>query len=92
MLLESKSADGKALIDKVLRGLGVRPVSVSKYCLAVAALRELPANRWHPVLQRYLAHRPGPRRPVARGRSFGHPSRSPSGASAGSWPGPSPAS
>ncbi|UBU14971.1 polyphosphate polymerase domain-containing protein [Nonomuraea gerenzanensis] len=56
VLLESKSVDGKAVVDKVLRGLGVRPVSVSKYCLAVAALRELPANRWHPVLQRYLTH------------------------------------
>ncbi|MEV0824052.1 polyphosphate polymerase domain-containing protein [Nonomuraea rubra] len=61
VLLESKSVDGKALIDKVLRGMGVRPVSVSKYCLAVAALRELPANRWHPVLRRYLVHRPGRR-------------------------------
>ncbi|SDJ54634.1 polyphosphate polymerase domain-containing protein [Nonomuraea jiangxiensis] len=54
VLLESKSADGKAMVDKVLRGMGVRPVSVSKYCLAVAALRELRANRWHSVLQHYL--------------------------------------
>ncbi|MEO3871681.1 polyphosphate polymerase domain-containing protein [Nonomuraea sp. B12E4] len=54
VLLESKSADGKAMVDKVLRGMGVRPVSVSKYCLAVAALRELRANRWHPVLHHYL--------------------------------------
>ncbi|MFG1702730.1 polyphosphate polymerase domain-containing protein [Nonomuraea sp. M3C6] len=70
VLLESKSADGKAVVDKVLRGLGVRPVTVSKYCLAVAALRELRANRWHPVLQRYLAPRPVPghRRPPS-GRS-----------------------
>jgi hypothetical protein len=62
VLLESKSVDGKGLIDKVLRGLGVRPVSVSKYCVAVAALRGLPANRWRPVLHRYLDHRPGRRR------------------------------
>ncbi|AQZ66378.1 unnamed protein product [[Actinomadura] parvosata subsp. kistnae] len=61
VLLESKSVDGKALVDKVLRGLGVRPVSVSKYCLAVAALLEQPANRWQPVLRRYLVHRPSPR-------------------------------
>ncbi|MFB4278988.1 MULTISPECIES: polyphosphate polymerase domain-containing protein [unclassified Nonomuraea] len=66
VLLESKSVDGKAVIDKVLRGLGVRPVTVSKYCLAVAALRDLPANRWHPVLHRYLTHRPSPRRPPTR--------------------------
>ncbi|MGW4791574.1 polyphosphate polymerase domain-containing protein [Nonomuraea sp. NPDC004297] len=77
VLLESKSADGRALVDRVLRGLGVRPVSVSKYCLAVAALRGLPANRWRPVLERYLVHRPGPRRPAARtpgaGLWQGHP-------------------
>ncbi|SDK09636.1 VTC domain-containing protein [Nonomuraea maritima] len=54
VLLESKSADGRGAIDGVLRGLGVRPVSVSKYCVAVAALRGLPANRWRPVLHRYL--------------------------------------
>ncbi|MFC5834097.1 polyphosphate polymerase domain-containing protein [Nonomuraea insulae] len=74
VLLESKSVDGKAMVDKVLRGIGVRPVNVSKYCLAVAALRDQPANRWHPVLQRYLAHRPSPRRPVrAHGRSEWQP-------------------
>lgn len=58
VLLESKSADGRTMVDRVLRGMGVRPVSVSKYCLAVAALRDRPANRWHPVLQRYLGSAP----------------------------------
>jgi hypothetical protein len=29
-------------------------VSVSKYCLAVAALHGRPANRWRPILDRYL--------------------------------------
>ncbi|MFI7638820.1 polyphosphate polymerase domain-containing protein [Nonomuraea sp. NPDC049400] len=69
VLLESKSADGRAWVDKVLRGLGAQPVSVSKYCLAVAALRHLPASRWRPVLRRYLVHRPEPeaRRLVPRG-------------------------
>ncbi|MGW0804811.1 polyphosphate polymerase domain-containing protein [Nonomuraea sp. NPDC002799] len=62
ILLESKSADGKAVVDKVLRGMGVRPVSVSKYCLAVAALHEVPANRWQPVLRSYLLNR-GPATP-----------------------------
>ncbi|HEX4813864.1 MAG TPA: polyphosphate polymerase domain-containing protein [Nonomuraea sp.] len=59
VLLESKSADGRALADRLLRAMGVRPVSVSKYCLAVAALRSCPANRWHPVLNRYLPPPPG---------------------------------
>ncbi len=67
VLLESKSADGKAMVDTLLRRLGVRPVNVSKYCLAVAALRDLPANRWHPVLHRYLPHRPAPRQPLVVG-------------------------
>ncbi|RVX47704.1 VTC domain-containing protein [Nonomuraea polychroma] len=58
VLLESKSADGKATVDRVLRGMGVRPVSVSKYCLAVAALRDRRANRWRPVLHRYLEPEP----------------------------------
>jgi hypothetical protein len=57
VLLESKSADGKATVDRVLRDMGVRPVSVSKYCLAVAALRDCPANRWQRVLRRYLEPR-----------------------------------
>ncbi|MEV4393759.1 polyphosphate polymerase domain-containing protein [Nonomuraea sp. NPDC049607] len=55
VLLESKSADGRAPVDRVLRGLGVRPVSVSKYCLAVAALRGVPANRWQPAMRGYFA-------------------------------------
>ncbi len=55
------------MIDTLLRRMGVRPVSVSKYCLAVAALRDLPANRWHPILHRYLAHRPAPRRSLVVG-------------------------
>jgi hypothetical protein len=54
VLLESKSVDGRAVVDHVLRGLGVRPVSVSKYCLAVAALRRVPANRWQPVMREYF--------------------------------------
>ncbi|MFI6918981.1 polyphosphate polymerase domain-containing protein [Nonomuraea spiralis] len=54
VLLESKSADGRAVVDRVLRGLGVRPVSVSKYCVAVAVLRGVPANRWQPVMRGYF--------------------------------------
>ncbi|MEO3891799.1 polyphosphate polymerase domain-containing protein [Nonomuraea sp. B5E05] len=55
VLLESKSADGRALVDRVLRGMGVRPVSVSKYCIGMAATRNLPGgNRWRPVARRYL--------------------------------------
>ncbi|MCK2221888.1 polyphosphate polymerase domain-containing protein [Actinomadura sp. ATCC 31491] len=58
VLLESKSTDGRAVVDRVLRGLGARPVTVSKYCLAVAALHRRRANRWRPVLQHYLEPEP----------------------------------
>ena len=38
-----------------MRELGVRPASVSKYCVAVAALHpELPSNPWHQTLRRYF--------------------------------------
>ncbi len=57
VLLESKSADGSATADRILRRLGVRPVSVSKYCLGVAALHGVTANRWQPVLRRYFPAR-----------------------------------
>lgn len=52
VLLESKSATGMATADRLLRDMGIRPVSVSKYCLGVAVLKQQPANRWHRVLRR----------------------------------------
>ena len=56
VLVESKSAAGGGAADSILRDLGVRPVSVSKYCVAVAALHpELPSNPWRQTLQRYFA-------------------------------------
>ncbi|MEW9547383.1 polyphosphate polymerase domain-containing protein [Nonomuraea sp. NPDC050783] len=58
VLLESKSADGRAVADRVLRGLGARPVPVSKYCLAVTALRHRRANQWLPVVHHYLEPQP----------------------------------
>ena len=39
----------------MLRDLGVRPSSVSKYAVGVAALHpELPSNLWHQTLRRYF--------------------------------------
>jgi hypothetical protein len=56
VLVESKSGgQGGSAADRVLRELGVRPASVSKYCVAVAALHpELPSNPWHQTLKRYF--------------------------------------
>ena len=55
ILVESKSAGQSSGPDEILRTLGVRPVSVSKYCVGVAALHpELPSNPWHQTLRRYF--------------------------------------
>ena len=58
VLVESKSAGRGSAPDRILRELGVRPASVSKYCVGVAALHpELPSNPWHQTLQRYFEPR-----------------------------------
>ena len=55
VLVESKSAARGSAADRILRELGVRPASVSKYCVGVAALHpELPSNPWHQTLRRYF--------------------------------------
>lgn len=55
VLVESKSVDGAGEADRMLRRLGVRPVSVSKYCVGIAGLRpEVAANPWRTTLQRYF--------------------------------------
>ena len=56
VLVESKSGgQGGSAADRILWELGVRPASVSKYCVAVAALHpELPSNPWHQTLRRYF--------------------------------------
>ena len=56
VLVESKSGgQGGSTADRILRELGVRPASVSKYAVAVAALHpELPSNPWHQTLRRYF--------------------------------------
>ncbi|RBQ21854.1 molecular chaperone [Spongiactinospora rosea] len=53
-LVESKSESGDAAPDRALRAMGVRPVSVSKYCMAVALLRDTAAGRWRRVLRDYM--------------------------------------
>lgn len=54
VIVETKSADGHGAADRALAELGIRPVSMSKYCLGVAALHpELPANKWARLLTRH---------------------------------------
>ncbi|MGZ4495376.1 MAG: polyphosphate polymerase domain-containing protein [Nocardioides sp.] len=55
LLVETKSGPGAGGLDLALRSLGMRPVSVSKYCVGIATLHpDLPGNPWHRVLRRYF--------------------------------------
>jgi hypothetical protein len=68
VLVETKSGLHGSPADRLLRELGVRLASVSKYCIGVAALHpELPSNPWHPTLRRYFEplapDSPGPQTP-----------------------------
>lgn len=59
VLVESKSTGSSSHADLVLRKLGVRPLSISKYCAAAAVLNPgLPANRWNRTLRRYFDWQP----------------------------------
>lgn len=59
VLVESKSAEAGAEAETALARMGVRPLSVSKYCVAVALLHpDLPANPWHRTLIREFAWAP----------------------------------
>lgn len=54
VIVETKSADGRGLSDAAFAELGIRPVSMSKYCLGIATLNpELPANKWSRLLARH---------------------------------------
>jgi hypothetical protein len=56
VLVESKSDGPHVAEDVALRGLGLRPVPISKYCVAVALLYpRIRSNPWHRVLRRYFA-------------------------------------
>lgn len=54
-IIETKSANGSCPTDRMLWRAGYRPESISKYGLGVAALPpELPRNKWHRPLRRYV--------------------------------------
>jgi hypothetical protein len=56
VLVESKGHGPHGAADAALRGLGLRPVQISKYCVAVALLYPgIRSNPWHRVLRRYFA-------------------------------------
>jgi hypothetical protein len=55
VLVETKSPGSGGAADRALRELGLRPVRISKYCVAVALLHPgIRANPWHRTLRRYF--------------------------------------
>ncbi|XRQ11223.1 polyphosphate polymerase domain-containing protein [Actinomadura welshii] len=56
VLVESKSERPDAPVDRVLREYGLRPVKMSKYCVAVAVLYPgMHANPWHAAMRACFA-------------------------------------
>lgn len=54
-VVETKSPGAAAEMDRSLWGHQLRPCSISKFGTGLAALRpELPAHRWHPVMNHHL--------------------------------------
>lgn len=59
VLVETKSPGPATALDRLLWGLGVRPVAVSKYGTGLAALTPgLPAHKWNTTLRRYFGWAP----------------------------------
>jgi hypothetical protein len=55
VLVESKSVRPNNYADVTFRALGLRPVPLSKYCIAVALLvPDVRSNPWHRTLRRYF--------------------------------------
>ncbi|QPZ38885.1 polyphosphate polymerase domain-containing protein [Paramicrobacterium chengjingii] len=55
VLVETKSPGGKGPLDRALLTAGVRPHSVSKYCVAASLLYpHLPGNAWRRTMRRYF--------------------------------------
>jgi VTC domain len=55
VLVESKSDGRDSTADRLLRGLGVRPVGLSKYCIGTALVDPaMPANPWNRTLRQYF--------------------------------------
>jgi len=59
VIVESKTVGTESPVDRVLRGLGRRPVPLSKYCVGMAILDPaLPANRWNRELRQHFGWEP----------------------------------
>src|SRR5699024_9718073 len=59
VLVESKSAGGRAPADQALKTIGIRPVSLSKYCIGTALVHpDVPANKWNRLLRHHFGWQP----------------------------------
>lgn len=59
VLVESKSAGGRAPADNALKAMGIRPVSLSKYCIGTALVHPgVPANKWNRLLRHHFGWQP----------------------------------
>lgn len=68
IVVETKSADGRGVSDQALADLGIRPVSMSKYCIGIALLNpQLPANKWSRLLHQRFEAPQNARGPRSRG-------------------------
>ena len=54
VIIETKSGATPSVVDHLLWEGGVRPVKISKYGTAMAAMHDLPANKWNRTLRRYF--------------------------------------
>ncbi|MFT6764754.1 MAG: hypothetical protein ACJAXA_003428 [Candidatus Aldehydirespiratoraceae bacterium] len=59
IVVETKSARAARSTDQWLWRHGVRPTKISKFCTGLAAIRpELPANKWHRMIDRHWRIQP----------------------------------
>ena len=59
VLAETKSRNGRSTADRLLRAAGVRPVSVSKYCVGIALTHpDQPDQPWRPLLAKHFTAAP----------------------------------
>lgn len=57
VLVETKSESGRGSLDRLLRHLGVREQTVSKYCAGICLLRsDVRANPWQRTLTRHFGY------------------------------------
>jgi hypothetical protein len=58
-IIESKSENGRGKVDRALRGLGVRPISCSKYCAGIGMTHDdVRSNPFNQLLNRYYVAKP----------------------------------